>query len=358
MNNKRHKSMISRIIALVFLAGVLFSCENGDWEFDDYKYQLVYFPYQSPARTLLLGNYDQGFNENDNNHSFEIGVVMSGVYENTTDRKVYFSIDKSLLDTVANVKALPASYYTLETISPVVIPAGEMNGRIKVKLNDAFFEDSLSFYSNDPVNRTNWVIPIIITEVENIDSVASGKPAVMNALRVIKTDWEVAPMDYTLFGINYKNKYHARYLRRGFDLLGDGPEIIDSTIYRAKYVESDEIVTLYTAGYNKVLLEQFIRRGQAGNAGEITLVLDFDNDGNCTVSGLGDNPFKITGSGRFVEGGDAFGGKKRDVIFLDYNYVDFTNLDETHAVKDTLVVRDRAAKFESFDIMIKGGSVE
>jgi hypothetical protein len=345
--------MILRLIVSLLLAGLFFSCENGDWEFDDYKYQLVYFPYQTPARTLILGNYDQGLNENDNNHSFEIGVVMTGVYENKTERKVHFTIDKSLLDTVANVKALPAAYYTLETLSPVTIPAGQMNGRIKVQLHEAFFQDNLSFA---PDSTTNWVIPIVITDIEKIDSIAQGIAAVQNPIRVLADNWDVSPKDYTLFGIKYKNMYHGRYLRRGMDILGDGTATIDTTIYRQKYVEWDEIVTAYTAGYRIVRLNQAIRR-QGRAAGNITLKLVFNEDGSCVVTGEGDNLYNISGTGKFVEGGDEFGGKRRDVIHLDYNYIDYTRLGETHAVKDTLVMRDRTAKFEEFPLVIKGAGL-
>jgi hypothetical protein len=38
------------------MMGALFTaCENGDWEFPDYKYSAVYFAYQSPIRTITLG---------------------------------------------------------------------------------------------------------------------------------------------------------------------------------------------------------------------------------------------------------------------------------------------------------------
>jgi hypothetical protein len=50
-----------------------------------------------------------------------------------------------------------------------------------------------------------------------------------------------------------------------------------------------------------------------------------------------------------VENGDSWGGKDRDVIILDYIYVDAIN-NETHEVKDTLVVRNRNVVFEEFTI--------
>lgn len=51
----------------------------------------------------------------------------------------------------------------------------------------------------------------------------------------------------------------------------------------------------------------------------------------------------------FMEEADEWGGKARDVLYLDYSYTDAAN-NEVHAVKDTLVIRDRAVVFEEFSI--------
>jgi len=172
------------IIIAVFLG--IWACENQSPEFEDYGTTACYFPFQTPARTLILGKYDLGFNDNDNNHMFEIGITMGGVYENTEDRRVYFELAPELLtghDSI--VKVLPANYYTIETASPVTIPAGSTKGRITVQLTDAFFDDSLSFA---PVNQIYYVVPLVITGVENLDSVLSGKPVVENPSRVVAAD--------------------------------------------------------------------------------------------------------------------------------------------------------------------------
>ena len=47
------------ILAALTLA--LTACENGDQEFPDYDYRTVYFAYQYPVRTLVLGE-DEGTN--------------------------------------------------------------------------------------------------------------------------------------------------------------------------------------------------------------------------------------------------------------------------------------------------------
>jgi hypothetical protein len=348
LKRKIIKIMKKYIKLCLFLGIILNSCSNGEWEFDDYPTQVAYFPYQSPVRPLLLGKYDQGYNENDNNHRFSIGVTMSGVYENNEERKVHYMYDESLLDTVANVLPLPQDYYTIETPSPVTIPSGSTKGYIEIQLQEAFFEDTLSF---SPRNTTNWVIPLLITDVENLDGTIRGESLFQNPVRVIADDWEVVPKDYTLFGIKFFNKYHADYLRRGVDTRNDGTNSYES-VYREEFVVEDEVVSVVTSGYRKVRLDHLILRGDLGSPGSFTKELIFDEQDNCIVTGIGDNPYFITGNGKFVENGDEFGGKKRDVIYLDYAYADTAN-NETHTVKDTLVVRDRAIIFEEFIIEIK-----
>ena len=48
--------MKKSFLILAAMAGALFTaCENGDMEFPDYKYSAVYFAYQSPIRTITIG---------------------------------------------------------------------------------------------------------------------------------------------------------------------------------------------------------------------------------------------------------------------------------------------------------------
>ena len=180
----------NRYIQLILVIAVswLTACENQPIEFDDYGSTACYFPYQTPARSLILGNYNLGLNENDNNHLFEIGVTMSGVYENVNDRRVYFEVDESLLNGVANVVPLPPSYYAIETASPVTIPAGSIKGRIRVQLTDAFFDDTLSLA---PIDSVNYVIPLVINNVEGIDTILQGVAAdgISDPVKTDPEDW-------------------------------------------------------------------------------------------------------------------------------------------------------------------------
>ncbi len=338
--------MNKKVLILMAIVLSIVACENQDKEFEDFGTTSVYFPFQTPARTLILGNYDLGDNENDNNYRFEIGVTMAGVYSNNEDRKVHYKVAPELLTGVANIKALPPSYYTIEGENPVTIPVGSIKGRIPVQLTEQFFNDTLSFAG---VNMVHYAIPLLITEIEKLDTLLSGVPVVSNPSRVNAEDWEITPKDYTLFGIKFMNKYQAMYLRRGKDVMTNEAGESVSSVYHAEYVEKDELTMATTTGKNNVELSKLVRRGEASSPGNVNIELVFGDDGNCTIRSFDGDAYNVSGTGKFVEDGDMWGGKERDVIYLDYNYTDVAN-NETHAVKDTLVARDRNVVFEEFSL--------
>ena len=345
MNIQKIKIMLSA--ALVFL--LMTACDNAPIEFDDYKNTACYFPYQSPARTLILGKYDEGFNDNDNLRQFEIGVTMTGVYENKVDRKVYFELDTALLSNIANSKYLPVSQYTIATTSPVTIPKGDIKGRILVKLTDAFFNDPKNvsaFYTATGV-VCNYSIPLKITKVEGLDSILVGKALVATPKRTVATDWSIVPKDYTLFGIKYINKYHGFYLRRGADKLTNTlTSIVAGTkTYRTAFVETSEVVKAQTVSMDTIAVPSIIRRYNLPDGGALNLKIVFAADNTCKVINTA-TKLEI-GTGMLKENGDIWGGKTRDVIYLDYAYTDVPR-NERHEVKDTMVIRDRGVGFELF----------
>ncbi len=331
-------------LILSFLVLGLFACENQDIVYPDYGTTAGYFPYQTPVRTLILGNYDQGINENDNNRRFEIGMTMAGVYENNQARTVHFEVDNSLLANVANVQALPSEYYTTEVQSPLTIPSGSTKGIIPIQLTSGFFDDPLSYGEG-----VNYVIPVRITELENLDTLLVGESVVANPDRVNPADWNVLPKDYTLYGIKFINPYHGNYLRRGIDVMTDAAGNTVENVYISEYVVRDEVVPVNTSGRSSVTLENIVRRGDSESPGSLMMELNFNSENQCTIRSATDDPYQIDGSGQFVEDGDEWGDKSRDVIYLDYNYTDLAN-SETHSVKDTLVIRDRAVTFEEFTV--------
>lgn len=333
---------ISLLLISVLLSG-LFSCENGVREFPDFVYTTVYFPYQTPVRTLVLGDYEYNtVKEDDNTLKFLISAHMGGVYENTMDRTVNFVIDATLgnnLKTDKNdtLEVLPSSYYTLNPVSQFVIPEGEFYAGFEVQLKDAFLDDPKAY-------KTHYVLPAVITS-STLDSVLSGKSGVANPDRRKAINWSVMPKDYTVFGIKYINAYHGKYLHRGMSVRKDVNLIpIDTMIYRKTYVEQDEIWALKTIGRSKVTITGVIR-AKTGSPGSLIMNLDFNANGDCIVTNNPASAFVITGTGKFVKDGDEWGGKKRNAIYLNYQ---ITVLATTHVISDTLVIRDRDARFESF----------
>lgn len=337
------------LLFLIVVFGIM-SCQNDPITFSDYGKTSCYFPYQTPARTLILGKYDVGFNTNDNNHIFEIGALMTGVQANTKARKVYFAVDTTLLSGVKNVLALPAAYYTIQTASPAIIPVGDTKAIISIQLNDAFFDDPKSIA---PTQNTNYVVPVRITSVEGLDTILVGTPAVgiISPKRGIAANWSILPKDYTLFGIKYINKYHGNYLRRGVDSLStlvNGVYAYNSKVtYHQPYVERDEVAMLTTSAKDSVTLSNTIRR-TTGNAGTLSMTVGFDGLGNCKV--VNKTTKLPIGIGTFKDNSDIWGGTPKDVIYLNYSYIDAVN-NQKHVVRDTMVIRDRAIVFETFTIV-------
>jgi hypothetical protein len=335
------------IFSIIIILSLFTACHNQDWEFPDYKYTTAYFPYQSPIRTLVLGKdiYD---NTLDNAHKCKIMATMGGVYENKIDRTLQLIVDNSLCDSLKfesdsgnYVLPMPANYYSLPSDLKIVIPSGSMTGGIEVQLTDAFFADSRSI-------TNSFVIPLRITSVNNIDSVLSGTSMVANPDRRVAADWSVAPKDYILYCIKYINTWNGAYLRRGIDIGkgNNGASGLDTTITKHnQYVERDQVVFVKTVSMDEVSLSLTTR--DKGNSTDVPfeLRIKVDNSGKCIVSNPASATYTITGNGEFVSNGDMWGGEKKDVMRLKYQ-VDFGL--STHSFTDTIVMRDRQVKFETF----------
>ncbi|MEL7119067.1 MAG: hypothetical protein AAFO07_06490, partial [Bacteroidota bacterium] len=69
----------NKIFVLVLVLIGTLGCDNQDISFDDFDYTAVYFPFQSPLRTLVLGE-DRIDNTLDNQLKFNIGVSIGGLY--------------------------------------------------------------------------------------------------------------------------------------------------------------------------------------------------------------------------------------------------------------------------------------
>lgn len=317
--------MKDRILTAIGVILLFSACQNKRQDFPNFTYQTVYFSYQHPVRTITLGE-DIVNTDLDNAHECKIYATLGGVYTNTKNVNIDFSVDNSLVDNVvfadgSQVIAMPSNYYSLSS-DQITIPKDSIEGGVIVQLTDAFFADSNSI-------KNTYVIPIKMTSVNNGDSILSNK-------------------NYILYAIKYINPWHGYYLRRGVDVIKgtNGNSSLDTTIIRhAQYVEYDDIQMLTTKSLSVVNFPLTLK-DQNGYNINCNLLLSFDSDGNCVVSS-GTTGITATGSGKFVKKGEknSWGNVDRDALYLQYQ-IDFPNMQV--ATKDTLVMRNRGVTMETF----------
>lgn len=338
------------LISFVFV-GMLTAC-NKDWSFPDYKYTTVYFPYQSPVRTLVLGE-DIFDNTLDNQHKFLVMATMGGVYENKNDVVLTLAVDPNLgaklkfgTATGDSVYVLPSNYYTLPKDAKIVIPKGSVMGGLEVQLTDAFFQDPKAI-------KNAYVLPLKITSVSGADSILSGRTDKASPDPRRAGDWVIAPKNFTLYAVKYINPLHGFYLRRGVTEVkgAGGNTALDTTIrYHAQYVEKDQVVSLVTTALDEVSLSLNTRERGSNTNIPFQAILKFNSQGNITISAPATaTTYTVSGTGTLVKKGDMWGEEKRDVLHLKYQ-VDFGTT--THSFTDTVVMRDRGVKFETFSPFI------
>ncbi len=339
--------MKNLIITIIILGSLMVSCNQyDDWDFPDFEFSGVYFAYQSPVRTLVLGK-DIFDNSLDNEGKFMVYATLGGVYENENDVQLNVAVDNSLAQNLLNqdgdtLVALPASYYTISGEPAITIPSGSFIGGMEIQLTDAFFNDPLSV-------QDRYILPVVIQNVAGADSVLSGQPLVADPDRRLAGDWEVQPKDYVLYAVKYINQWHGNYLRRGVEVVDDDDNARDVTNeYEEEFVEYDQVVSAVTTANNQISYS-FNGQDVEGNNIPITVLITFDNAGNCTISEPAGVAYTASGTGTFVENGDSWGNKERDQLNLQFT-VDLGTA--THTFDDILVMRDRGVAFELFDPIV------
>nr|WP_294785255.1 DUF5627 domain-containing protein [uncultured Flavobacterium sp.] len=342
------KNKIFLMAAVLFV--LLTACTNEEQDFADYEYSAVYFAYQFPVRTITLGEdiFDTSL---DNAHKCKIMGTLGGVYNNDKEVTIDVSVANSLTSNLLfnsggdQIVAMPANYYTLLS-NKIVIPKGEIIGGVEVQLTDAFFADPLAI-------KKTYVIPLQMTKVVNVDSILSGKALVANPLRALSSDWSVTPKDFVFYAIKYVNPWDGFYLRRGKDTFvgNNGNTALNRVVTRhSAYVEQDQVSRINTLSLKTIDFPITIKDNVGANV-NFNLVLTFDNENNCTISG-NTTQFTATGTGKFVKKGEknSWGSKDRDALYLDYkvNFQDFSL-----TTKDTLVLRDRGVTTQLFTPVAK-----
>ena len=305
------KRNIVKVICGIGLVCGLWSCESGDQSFPDYEGgTTVYFPYQYPVRTIVLGDdeYDLTL---DHAHKRQIKATFGGSY-NGSDGSVTVAVDETLCNNlyfdegVTPVKAMPSNYYQLSTTT--LSFNGTMNGTTEVQLTDAFFDDP------DAVKET-YVIPLVMTGQSGFGKILEG--SLVEGQQGSRTDasvWDVKPMDYVLYCVKFQNKYSGWWLTNGTTSTPDEVR---------KNLQSVSEVEIKTLSLNASVYKVSYQDGD--QIYQADLKLSFDGSNNCTITSLTDG---VTASGSGSWGDDsekkAWGDKDRDGMELNYT-VDFGN---------------------------------
>jgi len=351
------KKILMLSLIVMFMLGVSSCNKNELRSFKNFDYNTVYFPYQYPVRTLILGDYNLADNTDDNNLKFAISARIGGMYENKSDWTVDYAVDESLVNNLFtdpnkwdgklspssdSLVVLPSKYYTLSPIKNLVIPNGKFYGEIEVQLTQDFLDDPKAW-------TTRYVIPLKITST-TADSILSGKANATDPDPRIAADWAIVPKDFTIFGIKFVNAYHGNYLHKGKSVITDvNGNVTQTIVYSQAFIEQDEIWALQTTGKNKVTVSGMLRDTHT-SPGNFTMNLTFSKNGDCIVSTADRSQFPVTGNGKFVENGESWGNQSRNAIYLNYKVIDGTN---TSTITDTLVFRDKGVAFQQYVPIVK-----
>lgn len=321
---------VNKYFTMAFWGAMVFglgSCQSGDPVFDDYEGgTTVYFARQNVVRNVVLGNDETRDNTDDNNHVFNIVATMGGAY-NGRDITMNLMVDNSLCDNLyfdevgeKPVKPMPSSYYTIP--STTVSYNGGFQGRMQVKLEDAFFADPASV-------KETYVIPVRIKDQVGADSVLSGVSNVAGVTPA-RTDadmWAVSPKDYVLYCVKYMNQWAGFYLRRGEDKITQNG-VVNTVTRQGASIEKDEVCEITTKSLKECIFPVSVTKQDPNDATKLipvtcNLKLTFDANGNITVSSATEG-MTATGSGKFTVKGAklAWGNKDRDLMTLNYS-VDF-----------------------------------
>ncbi|HJD75810.1 MAG TPA: DUF5627 domain-containing protein [Bacteroides reticulotermitis] len=335
-----------KLLSIMAFGGMTFafsSCENADKSFPDYEGGTsVYFAYQYPVRTIVLGNDDIVDNSLDRQHKCAIYSTMGGAYggRNIT---IDIAVDNTLCDNLffedgTPVLPMPSTHYSLA--GDKIDYKGEHWGNVEVQLTDAFFADEKAL-------ERNYVIPVVMKGQTGADRILAGTPLIEGdkPVRTNSDYWSVAPMDYVLYCVKYMNPWHASYLRRGIDKITENGTVT-TAVRHAQSVEKDEVCGITTRSLKSSVFPVSMNTAD-GTTVNCDLLLTFNDKDECTITSA-TTGISATGSGKFVEDGEkkSWGNKDRDAIYLEYN-VDFGT--KQIATKDTLVLQTRGTnKLEVF----------
>ena len=289
-----NKFLIAGLVSCGIAAG-LTSCKNGSADFPDYEGgTTVYFAYQYPVRTIVLGD-DEYDTTLDKQHKCLIKATFGGSY-NGSNGSVQVAVDPTLVNNLTfedgtPVKAMPEGYYQL---SPTTLSFnGTMNGTAEVQLTDAFFNDP------DAIKNT-YVIPLVMTGQTGFTKILTGELKEGGSpVRTDASQWDILPMDYVLYCVKFQNKYSGYWLTHGNTSIDD--------------IENAGNVQIKSKSLNQSVYSVEV----AGTKAD--MLLTFDANDKCVITSL-TNGVSVSGTGSFTDDGakKSWGNKDRDLMELNY----------------------------------------
>lgn len=340
----------NKLIALAMSAATLslVSCENQDIDFPDYEGGVsVYFPYQTPVRTIVLGS-DEYDTTLDKEHKCLISATMGGAYKGR-NITIDVAVDESLCNNLVSaatgeaVKAMPSNYYNLS--SNQIAFKGKQTGSVEVQLADAFFADPASV-------ANTYVIPLVMKNQTGADRILAGEYDGSAAPSRTDVDaWKVTPKDYVLYCVKYKNKYDAFFSRCGKYALNGAAAVQIPAESDAKFEgHFDPVVDgkeCNTVSMSMNTVKYAVDHTVNGTQIKCELLLTFEGDA-CKVSSLTDG-VTATGNGLFTPNGakKAWGNKDRDHLTLNYT---LASGDNTLSCDESLVWIRSGVKLEELDV--------
>lgn len=350
MKNIKYNILAALCVGCSFVA-TLTSCKNGDQEFDDFEGgTTVYFAYQTPVRTIVLGDDDYDLTL-DHAHKCQIQATFGGSY-NGSGGSVEIAVDNSLVKNLTfadgtPVKAMPESYYQLSTNK--LNFGGSFKGITEVQLSDAFF--------NDPdAAKNTYVIPVVMTSQSGFGKILTGTPKEDGSgVRTDASAWDVQPKDYVLYCVKFQNKYSGWWLTN-HNTSTDNIEKASQVQVKCKSFNS----CIYTVSYTKKYqAKKYDNEGNEVPTWEdrvfsCDLLLTFDGNDKCTVTSL-TSGVTASGNGSWSDNSEkkSWNNKDRDGMELqytvDFNAVDdYGNVIEKGTTHEKMVWMRSGVKFEEF----------
>lgn len=286
---------------LIPLLLVLTSCYDDYTH--DYESPNMGFAVAKPLRTVI----------SDRDMPIYVGVSIGGKREVDLSDWARFVIDPALLEGLEDKELLPSNYYRLS--DPEYFRVRKSNlpvADVRIDFTDEFFADELS-------RESHYVLPLRMTE---------------NSLGALREGAET-----TLVVVRYISTYAGVYYRMGqtTEVDASGQALGDPQSYGNRHdISKCNTVEFVTEGTHRV-----VRPGLGNdNDGVGSLLLELDDAGNVTVSGVEGAAAVTQASGRYQPRGDydfvADPGVRAPQFDLEYTY---EKEGRYYRVVETLVLR-------------------